>query len=314
MINRLQHDEFFKRMMTDPRVAKDFFAAHLPNSISTLVDLETLVLDSNSFIDEQLRGKVSDMLYQVQLSNRQSAYLYLLVEHQSRPDVLMPFRLHYYVMQILEKHIRTQEPSWPLPLIFPIVFYNGKQPYTANQDIFSLFGEQEALARDIFLQPFTLVDVSTIEDETLRQHQWAGILEWCMMHVYKRDILPYLPVLGQLFQLLFVQDHDDILRPMIKYILTSMETEAKAKEFVQALSYELSASGEKDVMTIAEKLYAEGRQEGWQEGLQRGLQKGVQNTVLAIQLLQSGEPLDKIIEKTNLDLAVLKILQATIAH
>jgi flagellar biosynthesis/type III secretory pathway protein FliH len=101
---------------------------------------------------------------------------------------------------------------------------------------------------------------------------------------------------------------------MIKYILTSMETEAKAKEFVQALSYELSASGEKDVMTIAEKLYAEGRQEGWQEGLQRGLQKGVQNTVLAIQLLQSGEPLDKIIEKTNLDLAVLKILQATIAH
>lgn len=298
MISRLQHDEFFKRMMTDPRVAKAFFTAHLPNSIGSLVNLDSLVLDGSSFVDEQLRGKASDMLYQVQLHNHQSAYLYLLVEHQSRPDELMPFRLHYYTMQILDKHIRLQEQTLPLPLIFPMVFYNGKQPYTASQDIFTLFGEQEALAREIFLQPFTLIDVSLIEDEELRQHQWAGILEWCMMHVYKRDILPYLPILGQLFRALFVQDHDEILKPMVKYILTTMETEVKAKEFVQALSHELSVPGANDIMTIAEKLYAE----------------YFQDILLAVQLLQGGEPLEKIAEKTNLDFASLKLLQANLMH
>lgn len=51
-------------------------------------------------------------------------------------------------------------------------------------------------------------------------------------------------------------------------------------------------------MTIAEKLYAEGYTEGFKAVL------------LAVQLLLDGEPLEKIAEKTNLELAWLKIFQA----
>ncbi|MGB6977264.1 MAG: Rpn family recombination-promoting nuclease/putative transposase [Gammaproteobacteria bacterium] len=59
------HDHFFRAAMSRQEVAKAFFEAHLPAHILKLVDLKTLTLCKESFIDEELKEVISDLLFSV---------------------------------------------------------------------------------------------------------------------------------------------------------------------------------------------------------------------------------------------------------
>ncbi len=78
------HDAAFKGFMTNIDSARDFFEIHLPKHIKSLCDFATLKLTNSSFIDKQLRSRLSDVLYSVQTAQGQG-YIYLLVEHHNLP-------------------------------------------------------------------------------------------------------------------------------------------------------------------------------------------------------------------------------------
>lgn len=99
------HDAAFKGFMTNIDSARDFFEIHLPEHIKSLCDFNTLALTNASFIDEQLRSHLFDVLYSVQATHGQG-YLYLLVEHQSTPDKLMAWRLIHYAFLAMNQHIQ----------------------------------------------------------------------------------------------------------------------------------------------------------------------------------------------------------------
>src|SRR5690242_6166587 len=111
------HDKTFKSAMADARVAQEFFEMYLPDEILSLIDIHTLKLSPNSYIDEDLNVLASDVLYQVNLKDKSTGYIYVLCEHQSRVDPLMAFRLWSYVMRIWHDVIK-QTGSKKLPLIF----------------------------------------------------------------------------------------------------------------------------------------------------------------------------------------------------
>lgn len=126
------HDAYFRTAMSDLRVATEFFEQHLPQRIRAVVDLSSLQLQKSSFIDEALQASMADILYAVQL-NQQPGYLYVLVEHQRKPDRLMPYRLLRYMLRIMDHHLKQKEHT-TLPVIVPLVFYNGEQRYPYSAD------------------------------------------------------------------------------------------------------------------------------------------------------------------------------------
>jgi predicted transposase/invertase (TIGR01784 family) len=326
-LKRMPHDAFVKGMMGDLRVAKDFFLAHLPSEVLERVLLDSIQAEFCTFVDESLGTGETDLLYSVCSANGEQAYLYLLVEHQRNSDSLMSFRLQYYIMQILKRHVEQQGEKedgsvLPLPLIYPVVFYNGAAKFTANRDIFMLFGQQEALAREVFLKPFQLVDVSTIEDEALRKHQWAGVMEWCLRHSVERDFLPYVRCLGELVRSLGIKDRDKLFLYMLNYIISGMETQEKCNEAVLALRQEMPPHLESNVVTIAEQLHnegvlkgrLEGKLEGRLEGKLEGRLEGVEATLKAIKLLGQGVSIADVSRETGLSPEIVKQMIPSTVH
>jgi len=57
------HDRFVRSMFSNPRVVKEFFDIHLPDRIRRLVDLSSLALQKESYIDEALNLHVTDLLF-----------------------------------------------------------------------------------------------------------------------------------------------------------------------------------------------------------------------------------------------------------
>ena len=132
-----RHDKFFKKWMSHLLVACDFFATHLSNKLLNLIDLSTLALTKESFIDARLSLQYWDILYKVKI-RKQKSYIYLLREHQSTGERFMPLRIFQYIFRIIHRHVYKLKCN-KLPLVVPIIFYNGQKPYIHHTNIFYCF-------------------------------------------------------------------------------------------------------------------------------------------------------------------------------
>ena len=107
------HDAVFKHLLSHRATARDFLNIHLPAPLRALCNLNTLRLESGSFIDDELRASHSDILYSLQ-TQAGEGYIYLLIEHQSSADRHMAFRLMRYAIAAMQRHLdkgHTQLPQ-----------------------------------------------------------------------------------------------------------------------------------------------------------------------------------------------------------
>ncbi|EHD22009.1 MULTISPECIES: Rpn family recombination-promoting nuclease/putative transposase [Brenneria] len=140
------HDAIFKQFLGDIDIARDFLSIHLPPEIRQHCDFTTLQRESASFVDEELRSRVSDMLYSCR-TTQGKGYIYCVIEHQSTLDRLMAFRLLRYCLAAMEQHLSQGHKT--LPLVVPLLFYHGdRRPYPYSLNWLESFHDP-LLARDI---------------------------------------------------------------------------------------------------------------------------------------------------------------------
>ncbi|NNM59260.1 MAG: Rpn family recombination-promoting nuclease/putative transposase [Legionellales bacterium] len=307
-IIRTPHDKFIKSMMEHPEVAKDFFSAHLPAEVLEKMNLSTIKMEAVSFIDPDLREHESDLIFSADLINKTKALIYVLIEHQSRPDRLMAFRIQYYMMQGLKRHvIQNKSKPLPLPLIFPVLLYNGKHPYKYSRDMFMLFGDLETMARKAFLEPFTLIDVGQIPQEDIRKHQLAGIMELSLCHADFRDLVEEMKQLGLICQELKVEIANEIVEVVLKYSMKKHRFDSgRTSEFMQLIEKTLPNNIGEVAMNIAQAFKAEGKAEAKTETLN--------NVLLAMELLEQGRSLEEVEKRTDISIDVLKKMKVRLPH
>jgi len=81
--NTLSHDNFFRKSLSDKKIAAEFFETHLPEKILSQIDLSTLEQQKENYFDNTLGHGIVDMLYTVQFGQDQG-YLMILLEHRSK--------------------------------------------------------------------------------------------------------------------------------------------------------------------------------------------------------------------------------------
>lgn len=126
------HDATFRQFLTHPDVTRDFMQLHLPTEFREICDLNSLKLESGSFVEDELRQYFSDVLYSLKTSGG-DGYLHVLIEHQSTPDRHIAFRLIRYAVAAMQRHLEAGHKK--LPMVIPVLFYTGKRtpyPYTTR--------------------------------------------------------------------------------------------------------------------------------------------------------------------------------------
>ena len=96
------HDGVLKKALEYAPVRKDFFEKHLPEKIKKIVDIESLKMQKESFIDESLKKSYADLLF----ASPKDQYIYVLLENQSSVDKMMAFRLLKYMISICDIHMK----------------------------------------------------------------------------------------------------------------------------------------------------------------------------------------------------------------
>jgi predicted transposase YdaD len=74
------HDKMIRETLSRKETAMDFFTNYLPENILAHMDMKSLEMTKDSFIEEDLADYYSDILYKVRLKDK-PGFLYLLFEH-----------------------------------------------------------------------------------------------------------------------------------------------------------------------------------------------------------------------------------------
>ncbi len=128
------HDKFFREVWSRQDIAVDFLANYLPEDVSKHLQLDTLEIQKDSFIEKHLKEHLSDLLYRVKLADGVEGFVYMLFEHKSYPDHFVTVHLLRYMGAIWQQYLKNMSKcernrSSGLPLIVPLVFYHGTEDW-----------------------------------------------------------------------------------------------------------------------------------------------------------------------------------------
>jgi len=272
------------------------------------IDFTTLKLQKDSFIDDKLRLQVADLLYLVNVEG-ESGYIYLLLEHASTSDPLLPFRMACYVLAVMKNHLiktKSYHPSFCLSANS----YTGKQPFNHSLSFFDLFDVQRALAVATYKRPFQLVDLSQASDEVLAKYHWFRVAALLGKHIHEEDLLPFLRRMMDLWRELEEHEEFEYIYLSLSYIMEAAQI-SDEDEFRRTITQGLTHYREDKSMIIGERLKREGFEQGVIEGVQQGIKQGVmeEKMLIARNMLAVNVPLDVIARCTGVSLETLKTLK-----
>jgi predicted transposase/invertase (TIGR01784 family) len=265
------HDHFFKEILSRQEEAKDFVLHYLPEGVVELLDTETLELTKDSFVDQELRGHFSDLLYRVQLRSGQGAYLYLLFEHKSRPEGEIAFQLLRYMVRIWEQDLK-QRARGPLLPILPCVVYHGETAWRIPLDFHALVATPEELMEFCPDFRYLVCDLSQYPDEAIKGVVTLRVALLVLKYIFRTDLEERLPeILGVLRELTVQRTGLEYLETVLRYLVRA--TDRVSEEGLQkALESVLPATGGVIMPTLAEKWFQEGMQQGLEQG-RRGIRQ-----------------------------------------
>ncbi|HGJ5065148.1 TPA: Rpn family recombination-promoting nuclease/putative transposase [Salmonella enterica subsp. enterica serovar Muenchen] len=264
MSSKRGHDPLFKLFLREPVTARDFLEAHLPEDIRSLVHLDTLRLESGSYVDEELKEMHSDILYSVKMAQDEQCLLYCVVEHQSTEDELMAWRMTKYTIRAMDDHLKKGYRT--LPVVVPLLFYHGEiRPYPYSMDWLDCF-EQPELARRVLSKPWPLIDVSVLDDDDIKTHRRMALLEMVQRDIRLRDGRE---LLGRLVQLIQTGlNSREQIEAVLRYTILNGMAGEDITPYLNQLSGDIPEY-EELMDTIAQQLIRKGAEQERQASLER---------------------------------------------
>ena len=271
------HDKLFRETWSNRDAARDFLRNALPQAVLETLELDTLDIAKDSFIDTDLQDYFSDILYAVNMQG-QPGYVYVLFEHKSYSDCLIHLQLLEYMLRIWRLYLKQQsEPGKTryVPIIIPLVLYRGAETWPAVHAFSELFQKPPDSTR-AYIPDFHYIlhDLSHYADEEIRGTLLSRVVLLLFKHIFDPDFAGRLPgILGIMRELLKEDTGLRHIEMILRYIFNATDNVTE-QELHDMVEHSLHGSAEGEVMTLAEQLRKEGYEQGIQTGLQKGMQKG----------------------------------------
>ena len=160
-----EHDKIMKKILSNKKEAVKFInrTVNLQNKVTQ----ESIEIYNKEYITDSLEIRQADVIYKLKNNN-----IFFLIEHQSKVDYSIPYRILEYKTEILKYNVdkeRMKQKDYKMPLIIAIVLYTGKESWKVKQEFCQVQEEcstylKEKLGISSF---YILEDINKISEEEL---------------------------------------------------------------------------------------------------------------------------------------------------
>ncbi len=258
------HDKLFKETWSNIENARSLLENYLPHDLLEKVDMDSLEICKDSFVEKSLKEFHSDLLYKVKLGDN-SAYIYYLFEHKSYPDSLIHLQLLKYMIGIWELNIK-QNKSKTLDIIVPLVMYHGAKNWTTPEDFAGIFNDRSETVQSFIPDfSFILYDLTKYSDEEIKGNVLSRVVMLVLKYIFTSEMEQQLPAIFKLVKDLISKETGlQYIESLLNYLLTNMSNmnRDKLKKIVEE-----SITGK------------EGMVQGIEQGMQQGALKELKEAV-----------------------------------
>jgi predicted transposase YdaD len=290
-----------KLMLENPKNARDLLLLTGSKMID-LIDWDHLTLVRTTFVERDYRQVESDVVLLAPLRQRigdrskRAIMIYILIEHQSEPDRLMPLRLLEYVVQIFKSQMRlwsqehTSFAKLRLQPVLPVVFYTGTRRWEKVGRLVDLLERGEAFGSVTPLLDPLFVNLRGMQASRLESE--GGSFGWVLRLLQERKapLIDFRYLVERVIQHLETMPNEERLRwlELLSYIQALVYHERDLSE-QQGLRETIEASVRveehrlevsKMSRTIADALREEGLKKGLKKGRKEGEIRGLRQALL----------------------------------
>ena len=288
------HNNLFHFALTHAPSAKGLIESQFPAEVLRELELDSLQLEKESFVDADLREKYSDVLWSVRLvqADRHQragkkpgrfAYVYILLEHKSEPDRLTALQLLTYIVRIWERQVREGLDLCP---VLPLVVYHGPTGWAAARSLEELLQTPSTLAPYQVQFRFPLLDLSQWADNQLSSEPILQgvlrLLKYGRSPQLRFELREILDLLRRAAPTSGVEIWLEVIGVYVMAVNESIERDELNQIIKSVFPTQIEPN------SLAARLRQEGLEEGMEKGMEEGMEKGMEKGKLTgrIQTLQ----------------------------
>ena len=154
-----ENDKIFRTILDNKEEAVNF----INDTLKIKISKDEIEKYNSSFINNIFQNREADVVYKIKDKN-----VLFLIEHQTKIDYLMPYRILEYQLAIMKSVLNDNvknKPSAKFPLVIPIVLYTHNKKWDAD----TYFEKLQETYNDfnIKLSNYYLVDINNYTEEEL---------------------------------------------------------------------------------------------------------------------------------------------------
>ena len=148
-------DKMFRLLLQHPDNLREFLQSAVPE-LADRFDFSRAKLLDREFVLPDWRGREADLLFEIPYrlgDEERIALVFVLIEHQTRPDPRMPLRTLEYTVLYWDRCWKAWEEAkgekgpFLLPPVLPIVLHAGARPWGSARTIADMLGEPASFHR-----------------------------------------------------------------------------------------------------------------------------------------------------------------------
>jgi len=306
-------DKAIKWLLRERRNMEDLLSVLAPDLKDSL-DFSLYETMDRSFISEEFREKESDALFKVghrkEDEEAKESFIYLLLEHQSRPDSQIRFRFHraqtaiwtYFTDRYEQAKKKGEEVDFVLPPVVCLLFYTGKDrwnipslaqafgfdeafyPYTPEQTIISLGlhmfdGEKLISSATPIGQSCRLITITEFEKDAFKE----AVKEINFMFLNEDDRVAYRKFIHFMVSLVYHRREPEERDEMIEFIKSIIIPEEVTE--VETMK-----------KTIADVIFEQGIEKGIEKGIETGIETGIEKGITTGELAKARADILRILK------------------
>ena len=297
-----EHDKVFRKILSDKIEVTKFLNEQLKINLKP-GDIEQY---NSSYINTLMQNEEADVVYKLKSKNE-----FFLIEHQSKVDYRMQFRILKYEMAIIESAIDEKEckkKDYLYPRVNAIVLYTGKQKWNVSKT----FNEAQVtsiLEKAIEFAKYILVDINNYTEEKLLET--PSFMTKALLIEKAKDNEQIANYIEKIVEIINKdkENYSDNMKEIFKIMLTQIIKNKIGKEKTDEFLNKLNIGGDEDMMAVFEtiqqdnkRIYRRGKKDGIVEGIKQGISQGIMQKSIEIakKLLKENFSKEKVANLTGL--------------
>ncbi len=162
------HDKIFRKTLENKKDAIRI--------INNFTDFENKIEEkeiekyNSNYVSDELKNSEADIVYKVKDNN-----IFFLIEHQSKIDYSMAYRILKYEVSIIESVLtetkgKYKNKEYRYPIIIPIVLYTGNQKWNAKLDFRNMQIKWKKF-EGIELARYSILDINELDSKELLKEE-----------------------------------------------------------------------------------------------------------------------------------------------